>query len=230
MFWKVGNNHMTKTRQTCQLSFLQAQDILFVSHCCPVLFAFQCVASGKSAPPPWSTSVLCLLTACGVCDRISVILWFIVKSTYLFFLHGSWLTALHPWNFQVKKAIGVSFCFFPFIFISWRLITLQYWSGFCHTLTWISHEFTCVPRPDPPSHLPPHPISLGLPSAPALSTCLMHPTWAGDLFHFDSVLVSMLFSQNIPPSPSPTESKSLFCMYICVSFSVLHIGLALPSF
>ena len=25
--------------------------------------------------------------------------------------------------------------FFPFIFISWRLITLQYCSGFCHTLT-----------------------------------------------------------------------------------------------
>ena len=40
--------------------------------------------------------------------------------------------------------------FFPFIFISWRLITLQYCSGFCHTLTWISHGFTCVPHPDPP--------------------------------------------------------------------------------
>ena len=25
--------------------------------------------------------------------------------------------------------------FFLFIFMSWRLITLQYWSGFCHTLT-----------------------------------------------------------------------------------------------
>ena len=29
--------------------------------------------------------------------------------------------------------------FFSFIFISWRLITSQYFSGFCHTLTWISH-------------------------------------------------------------------------------------------
>ena len=73
--------------------------------------------------------------------------------------------------------------FFAFIFISWRLITLQYCSGFCHTLTWISHGFTCVPHPDLTSHLPPHPIPLGLPSAPVLSTCLMHPTWAGDLFH-----------------------------------------------
>ena len=73
--------------------------------------------------------------------------------------------------------------FFPFIFISWRLITLQYCSGFCHTLTWISHRFTCVSHPDPPSHLPPHPIPLGFPSASGPSTCLMHPTWAGDLFH-----------------------------------------------
>ena len=72
--------------------------------------------------------------------------------------------------------------FFSFIFISWRLITLQYCSGFCHTLTWISHGFTCVPHPDPPSSLPLHPIPLGVPSAPAPSTCLMHPTWAGDLF------------------------------------------------
>ena len=74
--------------------------------------------------------------------------------------------------------------FFIFIFfISWRLITLQYCSGFCHTLTWISHGYTCIPHPDPPSHLPLHPIPLGLPSAPGPSTCLMHPTWAGDLFH-----------------------------------------------
>ena len=57
--------------------------------------------------------------------------------------------------------------------MSWRLITLQYFSGFCHTLTSISHGFTCVPHPDPHSHLPPPPIPLGLPSAPALSTCLM---------------------------------------------------------
>ena len=73
------------------------------------------------------------------------------------------------------------FFLFPFIFIHWRLITLQYCSGFCHTLTWISHGFTCVPHPNPPSRLPLHPIPLGLPSTPALSTHLMHPTWAGNL-------------------------------------------------
>ena len=84
---------------------------------------------------------------------------------------------------QCKYYNPYFFLFFPIIFISWRLITLQYCSGFCHRLTWISHGFTCVPHPEPPSHLPPHPIPLGHPSVPTPSTCLMHPTWTGDLFH-----------------------------------------------
>ena len=39
------------------------------------------------------------------------------------------------------------------IYFSWKLITLQYCSGFCHTLIWISHGFTCGPHPEP--HFPP---------------------------------------------------------------------------
>ena len=122
------------------------------------------------------------------------------------------------------------FIFFSFIFISWRIITLQYCSGFCHTLTWISHGFTYVPHPDPPSHLPPHPIPLGLPSALALSTHVMHPTWAGDLVR----VVSMHTCFNAVLSEHPTLAfshrvqKSI--LYICVSFSVLHIGLSLDLF
>ena len=46
-----------------------------------------------------------------------------------------------------------TYFFFPFIFISLRLINLQYCSGFCHTLTWISHGFTCISHPNPPSHI-----------------------------------------------------------------------------
>ena len=60
--------------------------------------------------------------------------------------------------------------FYLFIFIC---------SEFCHTLEWNSHGFTCVLHPDPPSHLPLHPLPLGFPSAPGPSACLMHPTWAG---------------------------------------------------
>ena len=71
-------------------------------------------------------------------------------------------------------------CVFSFHYYFYYFL---YCSGFCHTLTWISHGFTCIPHPYPPSHLPPDPIPLGLPSAPALSTCLMYPIWACDFFH-----------------------------------------------
>ena len=57
-------------------------------------------------------------------------------------------------DFSTSLSVFAMIClffFFPFIFISWRLITLQYCNGFCHTLTCISHGFTCVPHPDPPS-------------------------------------------------------------------------------
>ena len=92
-------------------------------------------------------------------------------------------TQLSDWT-ELNWTTTFIYLFFPFIFISWGLITSQHFSGFCHTLTWISHGVTCIPRPDPASHLPLHPVPLGLPSAPGPSTCLMHPTWAGDLFHY----------------------------------------------
>ena len=102
----------------------------------------------------------------------------------------TWFFIFMPCSFSLPL-----FCFFfcpmdflKFIyifiyFITWRLITSQYCSGFCHTLTRISHGFTCIPHPDPPSDLTLCLIPLGLPSAPGLSACLMHPTSAGDLFH-----------------------------------------------
>ena len=49
---------------------------------------------------------------------------------------NSWWSAL-PSNKSADHFF--LFFFFSFIFISWRLITLQYCSGFCHALTWHSH-------------------------------------------------------------------------------------------
>ena len=74
--------------------------------------------------------------------------------------------------FSIFQILFYFYFFFSFIFINWRLITSQHCSGFGHTLTWISHGVTCIPHPDPPSHLPLHRIPLGLPSAPGPSTCL----------------------------------------------------------
>ena len=53
---------------------------------------------------------------------------------------------LYPQIFSVPRELQMpffffSFFFFSFISVSWRLITLQYCSCFCHTLTWISHAF-----------------------------------------------------------------------------------------
>ena len=83
------------------------------------------------------------------------------------------------WYFPANNLPTVSYYFLLFFKSFYFFIC----SEFCHTLKWNSHGFTCDPHPDPPSHLPLHPIPLGLPSAPAPSACLMHPTWAGDLFH-----------------------------------------------
>ena len=131
------------------------------------------------------------------------------------------ITSLIKTNTWMCVCMILSLCLFIFFICS----------EFCHTLKWNSHGFTCVPHPDPPSHLPLHPFPLGFPSVPGPSACLMHPTWAVICFTLDNIQVSLLFSWNIPPSLSPTESKRLF--YKSVSFfffSVLHIGLSLTSF
>ena len=45
-----------------------------------------------------------------------------------------------------RQILDHLFFFFNFLKISfnWRLITLQYCTGFCHTLTWISRGCTCI--------------------------------------------------------------------------------------
>ena len=100
----------------------------------------------------------------------------------------------------------------PYIFISWRLITLQYCSDFCRTLTWISHGFTCVPHPDPLSHLPPHPIPLGLPSAPALNTC-----W--------DLLLKWRWDPILQVSEQICDSTDPACLRVCWVASVMASSL-----
>ena len=56
---------------------------------------------------------------------------------------------------------------FFFFLIIFFYFTILYWFG--HISTCIRHGCTRVPHPEPPSHLPPHTIPLGHPSAPSPS-------------------------------------------------------------
>ena len=114
--------------------------------------------------------------ACGKCQTCQCILclqW-VTKMGCKPGLGGSHLLPVSiPHPLCHLRTLYQNFFFFNFFF---------YCSGFCHTLKWNSHGFTCVPHPDPRSHLPLHPIPPGLPSAPGPGACLMHPTWATRTF------------------------------------------------
>ena len=118
---------------------------------------------------------------------------------------------------------------FFLIYLNWRLITLQYCGGFCHTLTWISQRGTCVPHAEPHSHLPPHPIPQGHPSAPALST-LSHASnldwWSSShmiIYMFQHY--SLKSSHPRLPPQSPKDCSIHLCLFCC-----LTLGSLLPSF
>ena len=89
-----------------------------------------------------------------------------------------------------------------------------------------------------PSWTPLPPPSPSHPSGSSQCTSPEHPVSSIEpglviCFTYDNIHVSMLFSQIIPPSPSPTESKRLFytsvslllsCRVIVTIFSKFHIS------
>ena len=116
---------------------------------------------------------------------------------------------------------------FFLIYFNWRLITLQYCDGFCHTFTWISHGCTCVPHPDPPSRLPPCPIPQGHPSAPALST-LFHASnldwWSIShmiLYMFQCYSLKSSHARLLPQSPKVCSLH--LCLFCCLAYRVIII-------
>ena len=92
--------------------------------------------------------------------------------------------------------------------------TILYW--FCHTSTWIRHGCTRGPHPEPPSHLPPHTIPLGNPSAPAPSILYPASNLDWQFISYMILHISMPVSQIITP---PTESKRLFCASVSLLLS-----------
>ena len=113
------------------------------------------------------------------------------KKAVSFFLNEFWHSMFSP-NF-----------FSPNLFIyyfNWRLITLQYCGGFCHTFTWISHGCTGVPHPDPPSHFPPIPSLRVIPVHQPWAPCLMPQIfleiikgWVSNLVYFYNFTRFLIF-------------------------------------
>ena len=113
------------------------------------------------------------------------------------------------------------------IYFNWRLITLQYCSGFGHTLIWISHGCTCIPHLEPPSHLPPHPIPLGHPSAPALSTLshALNLDWRSVshriIYMFQCYSLRSSHLCLLPQSPKGCSIH--LCLFCCLAYRVIVI-------
>ena len=108
---------------------------------------------------------------------------------------------------------GLSFFFF--------LFTLQYCIGFVihqHASTTGVHVLPILNPLPPPS--PYHPSGSSQWNSPMHPVSCIEPGLAIS-FMYDIIHVSMPFSQTIPPSPSPTESKRLF--YTSVSLLLSRI-------
>ena len=106
-----------------------------------------------------------------------------------------------------------------FIYLFWRLITIQYCIGF--VIHW--HESTTGVHVFPILNFPP--TSLLIPSLQCTSP--EHPVSCiepGLVIRFtcDNIHVSMPFSQTIPPSPSLTESKRLFYTSVSLLLSCIQ--------
>src|SRR5574337_688973 len=109
--------------------------------------------------------------------------------------------------------------YFSFFFKILFYLTLQYCIGFAiyqnESATGI-HVFPILNPPPSPYH----------PSGSSQCTSPKHPVPCIEpglaiRFIYDIIHVSMPFSQIIPPSPSPTESKRLF--YTSVSLLLSHL-------
>ena len=90
-----------------------------------------------------------------------------LSSMELHYLHGTVLDAIDKRHLIMGRPFfwggGRQFFFF------WIYIYFFICSEFCHTLKLKGLGFTCLPHPDPPSHLPPHPLPPGPPRAPGPS-------------------------------------------------------------
>ena len=135
----------------------------------------------------------------------------------------------YRWILYHLSHIHLNLFYFKCIYFNWRIITLQYFDDFCHASTWISCSYTCVPSILNPilSPSPSYPSSFSQNSGFRCLASYIKLTLVIS-FTYDNVYVPMLFTQIIPPSPSLTESKTLF--FTSVSPLLPCMWDQLPSF
>ena len=133
---------------------------------------------------------------------------------------------LYPWNsHNVVCELYFSFIyFFPFIFISWRLITLKYCSGFCHFDTNQPWIYMCSPSRSP---LPPP--SPSHPSGSSQCTRPEHLSHASNLGWWSvSPMIVYLFQcysvRTSHPHLLPQSAKVCsvhLCLFFCFAYRVI---------
>ena len=107
------------------------------------------------------------------------------------------------------------FCFclflkFKFIYFNWRLITLQYCIGFAIHQHESATGVHVLPILNPPPTSLPVPSLWVIPVHQPQASCILHQTWTGDSFLIWYYTCFSAIPPNLPPSPSPIESKRLF--------------------
>ena len=150
--------------------------------------------------------------------------FFWVKRNIVFFFYFIYLFLLKCLCIYIHThTLFFSFStLFIYLFLEANYFTILYW--FCHTLTWIHHGCTCVHHPEPLSHLPPHPIPLGHPSAPVLST-LSHVSNL-DWWSISHMVIYMFQCHSSKPShrPLPRNPKDCsihLCLFCCLAYRVI---------
>ena len=189
-------------------------------------------STGIPSPPPALSVVLLPKANLISHSRMSGSRWVITPSWLSRYFRSFWCSSsvyschLFYYFFNVRTLHLFIYLFiFKFIYFNWRLITLQYWSGFCQTLKWISHGCTCVPHPELPSHLPPHPIPQGHHGAPALST-LSHASnldWRS-VSHMIIYMFQCYFLKSSHPRLFPHSPKDWsihLCLFCCLTYRVI---------
>ena len=125
----------------------------------------------------------------------------------------------------------VCFCFFFNLILLFNF-TILYW--FCHISIWICHRYTCVPRPEPSSLLPPHTIPLGRPSAPAPSIQYRALNLDWRLVSYTILYMFQCHSLSSHPFPLPQSPKDCsihmwLCRVLVAAHGLSSCGMQVPE-